>query len=58
MMTGRRELTAINVQPGLNEFFLKTEKKKSPLFLFPVVLILLLVYVGLLSQRNLFGVVF
>lgn len=51
-MTGRRELTTINVQPGLNEFFLRTKKKMSPRFVFPLVLILLLVYVGLLSQRN------
>lgn len=34
VMTGRRELTAINVQPGLNEFFLKTEKKNVPTFSF------------------------
>lgn len=33
-MTSRRELTAINVQPGLNEFFLKTEKKNVPTFSF------------------------
>lgn len=34
MMTDRRELTVINVQPGLNEFFLRTEKKNVPTFSF------------------------
>lgn len=33
-MTDRRELTVINVQPGLNEFFLRTEKKNVPTFSF------------------------
>lgn len=33
-MTGRKELTAINVQPGLNEFFLRTEKKNVTTFSF------------------------
>lgn len=36
MMTGRRELTTINVQPGLNEFFLRTEKKNVPMFSFSI----------------------